>query len=197
MIPFDEFKGIEVSGRNVLGVVEAFGQFQSIASQLLLAEKLGQKGPDGLVVVNPEDWYACDAYLRAFARASQQMGDAVLHQIGVSVMKTAQWPTDVRDVKALMQTMDLCHYVRHRKNGRVMADPASGRIGDGVGHYRARPVGKADLEVESDTPYPCAYDKGLLFGGLRRLHATGSVVHDATQSCRKKGQRSCVYLVRL
>jgi hypothetical protein len=35
MIPFHEFKGIEVSGRNVLRLVQAFGQFKSIASQIL------------------------------------------------------------------------------------------------------------------------------------------------------------------
>jgi hypothetical protein len=196
MISFTEFKGIEVSGRNVMGLVQAFGQFKSIASQILLAEGLGKKGSDGLVIVDPEAWYPFDAFLRAFARASQQMGDSVLHQIGVSVMKTVEWLPTVKDVKTMMAAMDASYHLHHRKNGRPMWDATTGHIKEGIGHYRwkARPDGS--MEVESDNPYPCAFDKGMLFGGLRRLNAVGAITHDETNRCRKRGHSSCVYVVR-
>src|SRR5262249_55543212 len=156
MIPFNEFKGIEVSGRSVLGLVQAFGQFKSIASQILLAEGIGQKGPDGLVVVEPESWYAFDAFLRAFARASQHMGDSVLHQIGVSVMKTVEWPPGVRDIKTMVESMDPGYLLNHRKNGRTMWDPTTGRSKEGIGHYRWKLRPDGAVEVHSDNPYPCA-----------------------------------------
>lgn len=196
MIPFNEFKGIEVSGRSVLGLVQAFGQFKSIASQILLAEGLGQKGPDGLVIVEPESWYPFDAFLRAFARASQHMGDSVLHQIGVSVMKTVEWPPGVKDIKTMLESMDPAYHQNHRKNGRPMWDPVTGRIKEGIGHYRWKLRPDGTMEVQSDNPYPCAFDRGMLFGGLRRLNAVGSIHHDDSQPCRKKGHASCVYVVK-
>jgi len=195
MIPFDEFKGIEVSGRNVLGLVQAFGQFKSIASQILLAEGIGLKGPDGFVVVQTENWYPFDAFLRAFARASQHMGDAVLHQIGVSVMKNVEWPPTVKDMKTMLESMDAGYHLHHRKNGRPMWDPLTKKMKEGIGHYRWKPRPDGSVEVESDNPYPCAFDKGMLFGGLRRLHAVGSIVHDDGQPCRKRGHASCIYIV--
>ncbi|MDY7225950.1 hypothetical protein [Hyalangium rubrum] len=196
MIPFNEFKGIEVSGRNVLGLVQAFGQFKSIASQILLAEGLGRKGSDGLVVVDTQSWYPFDAFLRAFARASQQMGDSVLHQIGVSVMKTVEWLPTIKDVKTMMEAMDASYHMQHRKNGRPMWDPTTGHIKEGIGHYKWKPRPDGSMEVESNNPYPCAFDKGLLFGGMRRLNATGSILHDEMSPCRKKGHASCIYIVR-
>jgi len=196
MIPFSEFKGIEVSGRNVLGLVQAFGQFKSIASQILLAEGIGQKGPDGMVVVQPEAWYPFDAFLRAFARASQHMGDSVLHQIGVSVMKSVEWLPSVKDLKSMMESMDAGYHLHHRKNGRPMWNAVTGRIQEGIGHYRWKLRPDGAVEVESNNPYPCAFDKGMLFGGLRRLHAVGSVVHDDSMPCRKRGHGSCVYVVK-
>ncbi len=196
MLSFTEFKGIEVSGRNVMGLVQAFGQFKSLASQILLAEGLGKKGSDGLVLVDPGAWYPFDAFLRAFARASQQMGDSVLHQIGVSVMKTVEWLPSIKDVRTMMEAMDAGYHLQHRKNGRPMWDATTGHIKEGIGHYRwkARPDGS--MEVESDNPYPCAFDKGMLFGGLRRLNTTGAILHDETHRCRKRGHASCVYVVK-
>lgn len=196
MIPFNEFKGIEVSGRNVFGLVQAFGQFKSIASQILLAEGLGKKGSDGLVVVDMQAWYPFDAFLRAFARASQQMGDSVLHQIGVSVMKTVEWLPTIKDVKTMMEAMDASYHMQHRKNGRPMWDPLTGHIKEGIGHYKWKQRPDGGMEVESNNPYPCAFDKGLLFGGMRRLNATGSILHDELSPCRKRGHASCIYLVR-
>jgi hypothetical protein len=188
MLHFNEFKAIEVSGRNVLGLVQAFGQFKSLASQILLAEGLGKKGPDGLVIVEPETWYPFDAFLRAFARASQQMGDSVLHQIGVSVVKTVEWQPTVKDVKSMMEAMDAGYRLHHRRHGRP--------IKEGIGNYRWKAQPDGSLEVESDNPYPCAFDKGMLFGGLRRLKAPGAILHDETHRCRKRGHGSCVYVVR-
>ena len=87
MRSFSEYKGIEVSGRTVHGLILAFGQFRAVASKYLLEEGVGQKGPDGLVTADPASWYPMDAQLRALARFRGEMGDSVVHQIGVSTAK--------------------------------------------------------------------------------------------------------------
>jgi hypothetical protein len=193
---FDEYKGFQVSGRAVMGLVQAFGQFKGLASQLLLAEGLGRKGSDGMVVLDPEGWYPMEAQLRAFARASQQMGDSVLHQIGVSVAKSVEWLPSMKDIKTFAEAMDVGYHLNHRKHGMPMWDPGMGHMKEGIGHYVFRKREDGAVEIESNTPYPCAFDKGLLFGGIRRLDAVGAILHDESSPCRKRGHSSCVYIVK-
>jgi hypothetical protein len=196
MDSFQGYKGIEVSGRVVFGLVQAFGQFKALAGKLLLAEGIGQKGADDSVIVNPEDWYPFDAFLRALANTGHQMGDSVLHQIGVSMASTVQWPPGVRDIQTLAQTMDMSYHLHHRRHGIAMGDPASGRIKEGIGHYLWRPRPDGTKEVEISIPYPCAFDKGLMFGALRKLGIIGAILHDESLPCRKRGDKACVYVVR-
>jgi hypothetical protein len=196
MASIQDFKGIEVSGRTVVGLIQAFGQFRVLASQLLLAEGIGQKGPDGLVEVDGEQWYPADAQLRALARANEQMGDSVVHQVGVTVVKHVQWPESIKDLKTLVMHLDRGYHLSHRRNGRTMWDPKTDVMQEGIGHYRGRTRPDGALELEVDNPYPCAFDKGLLFGAMRMLNVVGAILHDETLQCRKRGGKSCVYVVK-
>ncbi|HEX8697492.1 MAG TPA: hypothetical protein VF815_01515 [Myxococcaceae bacterium] len=180
----------------MLATLQAFGQFKSLASQLLLAEGLGRKGADGLISVEQSAWYPLDAFLRAFARADQRIGDAMVHQIGVSVMTTVQWPPGMKDIQTLSQFLDMGYHAHHRRNGLVMGDPSTGRIMEGIGHYHGRIRGDGIAEFETDVPYPCAFDKGILFGALRRMQIVGAIIHDETHPCRKRGSASCLYVVK-
>ena len=197
MRSFHEYKGVETSGAVVSGLVQAFGTFKALASQLLLAEGIGQKGPDGLVVVELEGWYPFDAYMRAFERVSQQMNESVLHQVGVSVFKIAQESLPpMKDMKTFARILDQAYHLNHRKNGRVMWDAATGKAQEGIGHYRYRERPDGTLEIEADIPYPCAFDKGILLSGMRTVHAVGAILHDESHPCRKRGQKSCVYVIK-
>jgi hypothetical protein len=196
MRSFDEYKGIEASGKVVFGLVQAFGQFKALPSQLLLAEGIGQKGPDGLVVVDPEGWYPFDAFMRAFERTSQQMSDSVLHQIGVAVGKIAQEPEPMTDMKSFAKIVDQSYHLHHRKNGRVMWDPATRQSLEGIGHYKYRERPDGALEIEADNPYPCAFDRGLMLSAMRKVHAVGAILHDESHPCRKRGQKACLYVVK-
>jgi hypothetical protein len=193
---FNEYKGIEVSGRTLTALLQAFGQFKSLASKYLLEEGIGQKGADGVVVVDPAGWYPMEGQLRALARFNEEMGDSVVHQIGMSVPKHAEWPPDARDMKAFLMVLDLGYHMHHRRNGQVLGDPTTGRILEGIGHYLARSRPDGFMEIEADNPYPCAFDKGLLFGAMRVLNVVGAILHDDNHPCRKRGGKSCVYVVK-
>lgn len=194
--PFSEYKGIEVSGRTVIALLRAFGQFRTLASKYLLEAGIGQKGADGLVVVEPSAWYPMDGQLRLLARFHQEMGDSVVHQIGMSVPKEVEWPPNIRDARTLAQALDLGYHMAHRRNGVVMGDVATGWMSEGIGHYRARARPDGFMEMEVDAPYPCAFDKGLLFGAMRALNVVGSIIHDEVHPCRKRGSRACIYVVK-
>lgn len=193
---FNEYKGVEVSGRVLVGLMKAFGQFKAIASKCLLEEGIGQPGPDGVALVQAESWYPMDAQLRALARFSREMGDSVVHQIGVGMIQEVVWMPHIRDAKTLAEFLDLGYHFNHRKDGKPMGDPATGRIVDGIGHYHYRDQGHGGNVVEADNPYPCAFDKGLLFGALRKLQIVGAIIHDESLPCRKRGHKSCVYVVK-
>ena len=195
MRAFEEYKSFETSGRTVLGVVQAFGQFKALASQLLLDEGVGSKGPDGLIVLDPEGWYPMASYLRMLAKANEQMGDSVLHQIGVAVAKIV-WMPSITSIKSLAETLDVGYHMFHRKNGQPMWDPVTKQMQEGIGHYRYKEQGPHAVEIESGIPYPCAFDKGLLFSGLRMLTRSAAIRHDDSLPCRKRGDGSCVYIVK-
>lgn len=197
MRTFHRYKGIEVSGLAVYGLVQAFGQFKVVASKYLLEEGIGQKGLDGLVVVDPAAWYPMQANLRALVRFSEGMSDSVVHQIGVSVGMTSDTPFPIQDMKTFVKSLDAGYHMHHRKHGHVMRDPSTGQILEGIGHYLCRERPDGTLEVETDAPYPCAFDRGILFSGLRRVHAMGAILHDDSHPCRERGQPSCVYVVKV
>jgi hypothetical protein len=196
---FHKYKGIEVSGKVIYGLVQAFGQFKAVAGKYLLEEGIGQKGPDGLVVVDPATWYPLEAQLRALARFREEMGDSVVHQIGVSMMKSVEWSPAIKDVRTLLEGLDLGYHFNHRRQGQAMGDLTTGQIKimEGIGHYWVRARADGTWEVEAENPYPCAFDKGMLFGGLRHLNAVAAILHDDSHPCRKRGQKSCVYVVKI
>jgi hypothetical protein len=193
---FNEYKGMEASGRTLAALLQAFGQFKALASKYLLEEGVGQKGPEGVVVVDPSAWYPLDAYLRALTRFSQEMGDSVVHQIGMSIPKHVQWPPNITDIKTFTLAMDMGYHMSHRRHGQVMGDPATGRIMEGIGHYLARSRPDGFMEIEADNPYPCAFDRGVLFGAMRVLNVVGAIIHDESHPCRKRGSKACVYVVK-
>ena len=128
MIAFNEYKGIEVSGRSIYGLMQAFGQFKALASKYLLEEGIGQPGPEGLAVVDLASWYPLEAQLRALARFSREMGDSVAHQMGMSLIKEVQWLPTIHDVKTLAEFLDIGYHVNHRKDGKPMG--STNRLSD-------------------------------------------------------------------
>src|SRR3954467_5155017 len=83
----ESLRGIEVSGQSVVGTMFAFQQYKSMPNRFLLSEGIGTMGPEGAVVIDPERWYPLENCLRAFHRIGQEVGPAVLNQIGASVMQ--------------------------------------------------------------------------------------------------------------
>jgi hypothetical protein len=59
--------------------------------------------------------------------------------------------------------------MNHKVLGKVLFDPATGKMGEGIGHYHFEKLGNNEFKVTCENPYPCDFDKGLLKGASRNL----------------------------
>lgn len=189
------YAGIEVYGANVRILLEAFGHFKSAASKILLQHGLGKKGADGMAEFVPDAWYSFDANIRAMEEIGAQ-GEAVMYQAGKLVPTHFPFPPQIKDVPSALGSLDVAYHMNHRLNGQVMFDAATGKMTEGIGHYRYEPgVRPGEATVVCDNPYPCALDRGIVVGLVRRF-ATGAALDHAPQSgCRSRGASACVYKV--
>lgn len=193
-VPFAE--GIEVNGQTVVAVVDGLSIFSALASTYLLDEGIGRADACGLVEVDPDGWYSQRAWLRSFERISQQLGDGVLLQIGMAIPRNAAFPPWVRDIHGAIRSIDVAYHMNHRKLGRSMFEPETGRMEEGIGHYGYEPVaGQRRIFSVCHNPYPCAFDQGILQAMACRFEPDARVVHDMSRPCRKRADDTCTYVI--
>jgi len=188
--------GIEVNGQTVWAIVDGFRAFKVMASQLLLDEKIGERGPNKVVVVRPDGWYPQEAWLRVFREIGTRVGEAVLYQIGTVIPRNAKFPPWVQDVHSAVKSIDIAYHMNHRKGGKEMFDPATGKMLEGIGHYgyEGDPKEKRLVSV-CRNPYPCMFDWGIITTMARRFAPVAQVVHDDSKPCRRGGADNCTYVV--
>ncbi len=193
-VPFEE--GIEVNGRTVLSVVDGLREFASLASGYLLDEGIGRPGPSGRVEVEPRGWYSQRAWLRCFERIHEQLGDGVLTRIGMAIPRSAAFPEGAGDLHGALQSIDTAYHLNHRKQGRPMFDPESGKKVEGIGHYGYERVpGQRRIISVCETPYPCAFDLGILTAVAQRFEPGARVTHADSKPCRKLRGSHCTYVI--
>ncbi|HLL55631.1 MAG TPA: hypothetical protein VK447_18870 [Myxococcaceae bacterium] len=188
------YGGVEVSGLAIQAIVEGFQQSSTLVRQMLLAEGIGHAGPMGAVDIDTTGWYPLDRSLRVIHQISE-LGDSVLFHIGGRVAEGALLPPWVHDIHHSIQTIDAAFHANHRKNGRSLLDSATGRMREGIGHYLYERAGERRIQVVVNSPYPCAFDRGLLTARARRFQPKAWVLHDDQQPCRKRGAPNCTYQI--
>lgn len=189
--------GIEVNGQTVWSIVDGFINKAS-PSRLLVDEGIGQLGVDGVVLLDKAGWYPQDAWLRAFEKISETLGDHMLFNIGKRIPENAVFPPWVVDIDSALKSIDVAYHLNHRKGGRVMFDLQQGALLEGIGHYGyARPEAHGRLIVsECRNPYPCEFDRGILTAMARRFEPLATVTHVDAHGCRKAGKEACTYHVK-
>jgi len=191
--PFEE--GIEAYGASIDAIVDAFKLFPSVALKRLVAFGIGTtKGKD--VVVERDAWYPLDRWLSAFESIANEVGPRGLFQYGQHLPKYAPFPPSVVDIRSAMASIDVAYHMNHRKKGRIMFDPATGQMTEGIGHYgyRSAPTEKKIISV-CENPYPCDFDRGIITSLAARFEKQSRVAHDDKAPCRKNGADSCTYVV--
>ncbi len=192
-IPFEP--NIEVNGQTVYAIVDGFRLFRRIASAVLQQEGIGHMRMDGDLDIDLHGWYSQAAWLRAFARISDEAGNGSLFAIGRQIPENAEFPPSVVDIHTAIQAIDVAYHLNHRKQGEVMFDPHTHAMREGIGSYGYQLAQPGRIIVECNNPYPCDFDRGILTTMARKFEPQAQITHDDTQPCRKHGGNACTYAI--
>jgi hypothetical protein len=187
--------GIEVLGQTVWTIVDAFDLFKQVPSRIMVEEGVGELGRDGLVSIAPAAWYSQEAWLRAFARIAERVGESKLYGIGLRIPENARFPPHIKTIDDAVASIDVAYHMNHRKLGDVMFDPATRGMLEGIGHYGYAKIGPRLIESVCANPYPCSFDRGIITTMARRFEENATVAHDDTRPCRRNGESSCTYRI--
>jgi len=167
---------VEVNGETVLSVVAGMGSFGPHALKILAAA--------GIESPTAGHWYKQQAWLDAFEKIAQSIGDRTLHQIGLQIPQSAKFPPQIDSLDKALASIDTAYHMNHR--------------GGPIGSYTWRSSGKSSGVMVCQNPYPCDFDRGIVEATTKRFKPAGAivqVVHEGAQPCRKKGGNSCTFTV--
>ena len=166
---------VDVNGESILAVVEGMGAFKKTAYQIL--EENGIKDPQ------PQKWFNLQNYLNAFKVISEKLGNATLKVIGMKIPETAVLPPQLDTIEKALSMMDQAYHMNYQ-NGEI-------------GHYAYEKTGKNKGVMTCSSPYPCAYDIGIIEGFLYKLRVNGQILRQkhAPGECRMEGARQYKYEV--
>ena len=196
MAHHDDYTHFQVLGANLRNIIAGFGSFGVLGSQIMIEEKLGTAGPNGMIQVEPEQWYPLVGNLRSLERIQKEFGELVVRQTAAAVPKNAPFPPTVFDIHTALNSVDVAYHMNHAVNGQPMFSPDTGEMREGIGHYTCRSVeGRKQFLCECSAPYPCAFDQGLLLAMAQRFEPSASLAHLEPAHCRNRGGASCTYSI--
>jgi hypothetical protein len=165
-----------VNGQTVLAVLSGMGAFKDSGSRILERHGIANPGPAG--------WYPQQAWLDAFREIAQTIGARTLHQIGLSIPRTAKFPPGLDTLEKALASIDVAYHLNHR--------------GGEIGHYTFAKTGPSQATITCRNPYPCELDRGLIEAMVNQFKPKGTfprVEHDPSKPCRTKQGDSCTYLI--
>lgn len=187
--------GIEVAASGLKVLLAGFELFPSLVQKFIVSKGILKRGPSGKLEIREERWFPLESWIAILATINDEIGPNALFKLGSSILVNPTFPPWIRDVDTALESIDIAYHRSHRKAGVVMYDQTSGRMMEGIGHYRPKRVpGEQRIEVTCDTPYPCDIDHGIVTGMATKFEAKARVIHGAGP-CRRQGASSCMYVV--
>ena len=176
MAQYEAFSGGgEVNGDAVLSVVHGVPEAFEQKARRILAE-------NGIDDPAPDEWYAQQEWLDAFAKIEDDTGKPTLKQIGTSIPENTDWQEDAGSVVEGLVAINEVYQANHR--------------GGDVGYYAINPIDDTTVQVECKNPYACAFDEGIIKATAMKL--ADSCVPSVTEigdECRTDGGDKCLYEV--
>ena len=184
-------KEVEVNGQTVLSVVDGMGAFRSQAIKILK-----ENGIDDPV---PEKWYPQQSWLNAFRQIHEHLGEKTLHSIGKKIPENAKFPPEIDDIFKALAAIDVAYHMNHRLQGKVMFDPGTGTMTEGIGHYKAEKIDDRRVRMVCNNPYPSEFDRGIILAMAQKFMPRDAKIIkaelDPDKPTRKKDADSCTYIV--
>jgi hypothetical protein len=188
--------GVEVAGASLAAIVDGFKKYPTVAMKHLSRYGL-LAGQGKQLEVDKNNWYPLENWLAAYEEIAREIGTNSLYSIGKGIPEAVPFPPEVKDIHACLAAIDVVYHLNHRKDGKVMFNPQTGEMLEGIGHYKYQPVANEKRIVfVAEVPYPCEFDRGLVTAMAARFEPMSVTTHDNDAPCRKKGADSCTYVVR-
>ena len=167
--------GVQVNGESIMAVIEGMGTFRERAHAILSENHIRNPAPG--------NWYDLQSYLNAFRTISEELGTATLRMIGKKIPETAVLPPDLDTIEKALKMMDQAYHMNYQ--------------GGEIGHYAFQQTGDKSGVMICSSPYPCAYDQGIINGFMNRLKkgTEWPAIKHASGSCRMDGAAECRYNV--
>lgn len=182
--------GVEVSGRQILAFLTETDSFENVSLEILSRH--------GLSNVKPKSWYSQQKWLDAMKEFSAKIGNPVLFKIGLRIGIDLDIPSNVRNLEKALTFIDINHHKNHRFKGKIMYNPKTKKFKEGVGYYKYKKIGKNEIRMTCNSPYPCEFDRGLITSVVLRnvpKNSKAYAIHDDSKPCRKEGSSSCEYII--
>ncbi len=181
----------EVNGETVLSIVDGMGAFKLKALEIL--------SKNCITDPKPGMWYNQQNWLNSFKEIATSIGSKTLHSIGLKIPENAKFPPQINSIEKALSAIDIAFHMNHRINGKVLFDPQTGTIHEGIGHYTYSSLSENEAKMICPNSYPCDFDRGIIEGMAKKFCPAGSIVnvqHNDAAPCRKKGAESCEYKIK-
>jgi hypothetical protein len=155
----------------------AFGPFKGRGEKVVLRSFGMESFP-----TDPEATFSLAAFLHAMRELQNQFGPPFMRKIGSFIYDNAVFQPGLDTLEKLMAGTDVAYNMNH-VNG-------AGRIGS----YQWTRTGERQGVMSCDSPYPCAFDLGILESVAARFEKEGRVKH-VEGPCRKQQGDECSYIV--
>ena len=183
-------ENVEVNRQTVLSIVNSMEKNKDNRLEILL-----QNG------INPEEkeWFNQQKWLNAFKTISDKLGEMNLFLIGKAIIDNAKFPP-IKNLEEGLNSIDVAYHMNHRINGKVMFDPVTGKMLEGIGHYKLIEFNEKERKaiMVCDNPYPSKFDEGIITQIVRKFKPTGSrelIKLDTSKGSRKSGGDSCTFII--
>jgi hypothetical protein len=177
---------MEVNGQTVLATVAAFQVIKDMGVKILAKHGFG-------TAIKPDGWYSQQSWLDAFKEIHDTMGETTLYQIGRKIPESAKFPPNVTDAHSALAIIDVAFHMNHGKEGVALFDPATGKMQEGIGHYRYVMMGPHAAKIVCDNPYPDDFDRGIITAMAERFAKNVTVTIATAGGTRASGMKETTY----
>lgn len=180
-------KNLTVSGASIRSFIEALDSHKEIGVEIL--KKHGIPDPDAV------EWYSMRAYLDVYKELEMTIGNSMLFAIGEKVPKNAVFPAGIDTIEKALASIDIAYHMNHALDGKIMFDPTTGKMTEGIGHYHFEMIDENRARIICDNPYPTFFDEGIIFAIAQRFNESSFVALEENSHGRSQGGDKDVYLI--
>jgi hypothetical protein len=183
----------EANGAIVKGYFDAFRLVPHVPQNIFAKHGVGRILPSGEYEIDLTRYYPLDQVLNGLNEVVSIVSTRKAFEMGLEVVKNASVPPGATDIFSALKIFDAGYHLNHRRNGLPMFDPVTGKMLEGIGHYKYVSGADRSAIMEVDVAYPCDFDRGIMQAWAGRFQRGALVTHLEPDVCRKTGAPKCRY----